>query len=67
MPAAGALGALPLCGAMLSGDPEHAASTPIAAIPAIPKVNNLLETRFMITNLAIACEVQQRPWSDHLR
>jgi hypothetical protein len=52
------------CGALLSCDPEQAVSTPNTAIPAIASVNdlrpNLHETRFMIINLAIGCEVRQR-------
>jgi hypothetical protein len=32
----------------------HAVSTPSTAIPAIPRVNNLLETRFMIITLPSA-------------
>ena len=64
MPAAGAVVMPPPCGAMFSCDPEQAVSTPNTAIPAIAIVKhlgpNLRETRFMIINLAIGCEVRQR-------
>jgi hypothetical protein len=64
MSAAGAV-VMPLpCGAMFSCDPEQAVSTPDTAIPASASVNhlgpNLHETRFMIINLAIGCELRQR-------
>jgi hypothetical protein len=61
MPVSGALGALPPCGAMSPGEPEQAVSTP-STTKADNATANLLEICFMITNLAIACEVQQRPF-----
>jgi hypothetical protein len=64
MATAGAVVMPALCAGVFSCDPEQAVSTPSTAIPAIPNVNhlglNLLETRFMIINLAIGCEVRQR-------
>jgi hypothetical protein len=61
---AGAVVMSPACACVFPCDPEQAVSTPSTAIPAIPNVNhlgpNLLETRFMIINLAIGCEVRQR-------
>jgi hypothetical protein len=64
MPAAGAV-VMPLpCGDVFSCDPEQPVSMPNTAIPAIAGANhlrpNLRETRFMIINLAIGCEVRQR-------
>jgi len=54
----------PPCGLAFSGEAEQAVSTAIAAIPAIASVShlppNLHETRFMIINHAIGCEVRQR-------
>jgi hypothetical protein len=61
MPAAGALVILLSGGAMLSRDAEQAVSTLSTTTPAIAIDSQLrfnLETRFMIINLAIGCEVQ---------
>ncbi|WP_319456586.1 MULTISPECIES: hypothetical protein [unclassified Mycobacterium] len=61
MPAAGALVILLSGGAMLSCDAEQAVSTLSTAKPTIATDTHLrfnLETRFMIINLAIGCEVQ---------
>jgi hypothetical protein len=64
MPAAGAVVMPASCGALPSCDPEQAVYTPSTAIPANAMGNqlprSLLETRFMIINLAIGCEVRQR-------
>ena len=64
MSAAGAVVMPAPCDAAFPRDPEQAVSTPNTAIPVIASVNhlepNLHETRFMIINLAIGCEVRQR-------